>query len=117
MNKMIRILPAALFVALSGLTITPTATAQNPVLAEIYGRGVHAFYSGQHDQARQMFSSAIDNGIKDPRAYYFVALLVRCKEDRSRQSRIGNKAPCWKPKPVPTLLLVARSLGSKVRRV
>ena len=95
MNKMIRILPAALFpaalfVALSGLTITPTATAQEAVLAEIYGRGVHAFYSGQHDQARQMFSSAINNGIKDPRAYYFRGIVS------SMQGRSFEAESDWK---------------------
>ena len=47
------------------------ASAQSAVLSEIYGRGVHAFNSGQYDQASQWLTMAIDNGYRDPRAYYF----------------------------------------------
>jgi len=52
-----------------------TATAQDAILSEIYGRGVHAYYAGQYDQAHQLFSMAINNGIKDPRAYYFRGIV------------------------------------------
>lgn len=52
------------------------AQAQNPVLAEMYGRGVHAFFAGQYDDAYQRLSLAIDNGLQDPRAYYFRGLAA-----------------------------------------
>ncbi|SMP76543.1 hypothetical protein SAMN06265222_12169 [Neorhodopirellula lusitana] len=52
------------------------AAAQSAVLSEIYGRGVHAYNSGQYDQASQWFSMAIDNGYRDPRAYYFRGLTA-----------------------------------------
>ena len=42
--------------ALAASFATPsTADAQEAILAEIYGRGVHAFYSGQHQQAHSLF--------------------------------------------------------------
>ncbi|QDT13762.1 hypothetical protein [Planctomycetes bacterium K23_9] len=57
-------------------TIAPqTASSQDAVLAEIYGRGVHSFYAGRYDEARQLFSSAINAGSKDPRAYYFRGIV------------------------------------------
>lgn len=51
------------------------ASAQSEVLAEMYGRGVHAFYSGDYATAQQFLSLAIDNGSQDPRAYYFRGLV------------------------------------------
>lgn len=60
------------FAALAwGLIPSETASAQNAVLAEMYGRGVHAYYCGMNDEASQYLTMAIDNGIQDPRAYYF----------------------------------------------
>lgn len=59
------------------LTATVSGTAchaQSAVLSEIYGRGVHAFHAGQYDQASQWLNMAIDNGYRDPRAYYFLGL-------------------------------------------
>lgn len=52
------------------------AHAQSAVLAEIYGRGVHAFNSGQYQQAGEWLSMAIENGYRDPRAYYFRGLTA-----------------------------------------
>ena len=57
-----------------GAMATP-ADAQNAILAEIYGRGVHAFYAGQHQQSYDLLSSAINGGSKDPRAYYFRGIV------------------------------------------
>ncbi|TWU22197.1 hypothetical protein Pla52o_32520 [Novipirellula galeiformis] len=72
------LLSTALFAAcsLGLLTGSGSALAQNPVLSEMYGRGVHAFYAGQLDDANQFLSMAIDNGIKDPRAFYFRGLVA-----------------------------------------
>lgn len=50
---------------------TQHANAQSSVLAEIYGRGVHAHYAGHTNDAHDLFSMAINNGLDDPRAYYF----------------------------------------------
>ena len=53
-----------------------TASAQNAILAEMYGRGVHAYYSGNNNEANQFLTMAINNGIKDPRAYYFRGIVA-----------------------------------------
>lgn len=61
-------------VALAATVITTNAHAQSAVLTDIYGRGVHAFHSGQFDRASEWLNMAIDNGYRDPRAYYFLGL-------------------------------------------
>jgi hypothetical protein len=50
-------------------------SAQGNVLAETYGRGVHAYYAGNYIDAESHLTTAIDNGINDPRAYYFRGIL------------------------------------------
>lgn len=60
-----------------GLSGTESATAQNAILAEMYGRGVHSYYAGNSDDAYQYLSMAIDNGIQDPRAYYFRGIVAQ----------------------------------------
>ena len=49
--------------------------AQSAVLLDMYGQGVHAYYSGQHQEAHDLFSAAINNGLQDPRAYYFRGIV------------------------------------------
>jgi hypothetical protein len=57
-------------------TLTSSAHAQNTILAEMYGRGVHAYFAGSHNDAYELLSSAIQGGLKDPRAYYFRGLAA-----------------------------------------
>ncbi|EMB18635.1 hypothetical protein [Rhodopirellula europaea] len=66
----------ALAIGFLTATQTNTATAQSAVLAEIYGRGVHAYNAGNYSQAYELLSMAIDNNIRDPRAYYFRGLAA-----------------------------------------
>lgn len=47
---------------------------EDAVLAEIYGRGVHAYFGGRYDEAESTFTDAIAQGSKDPRCYYFRGL-------------------------------------------
>ena len=47
------------------------AKAQNAILANLYGQGVHAYYANKSQDAYDYFSMAINNGSEDPRAYYF----------------------------------------------
>lgn len=54
-----------------------TATAQTAILNEMYGRGVHEYYAGDYSEAYDLLSSAIDNGIEDPRAYYFRGIVAQ----------------------------------------
>lgn len=51
-------------------------SAQSAILSEIYGRGVHAYHSGQYSQASEYFNMAISGGLKDPRVYYFRGLVA-----------------------------------------
>jgi hypothetical protein len=62
--------PAA--VSLPSLSIT--ATAQDGVLAELYGSGVHAYFGNDYAKAYDLLSRAINGGLNDPRAYYFRGL-------------------------------------------
>ncbi len=55
----------------AGLIGGQRAEGQSAILSEIYGQGVHSYYAGNSSGAYDLFSMAIDNGIKDPRAYYF----------------------------------------------
>jgi len=48
--------------------------AQDAVLNEFYGSGVHHYFAGHADQAASDLTAAIRGGTKDPRAYYFRAL-------------------------------------------
>ncbi|MDG2219977.1 MAG: hypothetical protein P8L85_01260 [Rubripirellula sp.] len=54
-----------------------TATAQNALLADMYGRGVHAYNAGMLEESLQQLTMAIDNSIQDPRAYYFRGMIYR----------------------------------------
>src|SRR5262245_13178545 len=60
-----------LSLALMGLGRT---RAEDPILATMYGSGVHAYFSSQWSQAHDLFTSAIEGGTRDPRPYYFRAL-------------------------------------------
>jgi len=53
---------------------TDSLSAQDAVLSELYGRGVHHYFSGRSNEAVTDLSAAIDGGTKDPRAFYFRAL-------------------------------------------
>ena len=48
--------------------------AQDSLLQEMYGQGVHAYFAGKYDQAHELFTTAIDQGSQDPRCYYFRGL-------------------------------------------
>jgi hypothetical protein len=53
---------------------TGLAEAQQAVMDEFYGNGVHNFYDRDFFQAMNNLSVAIDGGSKDPRAYYYRGL-------------------------------------------
>jgi hypothetical protein len=48
--------------------------AEDAVLAEMYGRGVHAYFDGRYEEAAETLSDAIAQGSKDPRVYYYRGL-------------------------------------------
>jgi len=45
--------------------------AQDAILGELYGRGVHTYFSRDYAEAHRYLTKAIDGGTKDPRAHYF----------------------------------------------
>ncbi len=55
------------------LCITPSV-AQDAVLGQRYGMGVHAYFSQNFQEAYDDLSSAISAGSRDPRCYYFRGL-------------------------------------------
>jgi hypothetical protein len=48
--------------------------AQDAVLGQKYGLGVHAYFAGEYPKAHEQLTAAIDGGSKDPRAFYFRGL-------------------------------------------
>jgi len=62
-----------LWLLLATICSTPAA-AQDAVLSEFYGSGVHHYFAGNYSQAIADLGAAIDNGSRDPRAYYFRGL-------------------------------------------
>jgi tetratricopeptide (TPR) repeat protein len=64
-------------VVLVGALVSMTAVtshAQQIVLGQLYGNGVHAYFAGDAMKAYDQLSSAIASGSSDPRAYYFRGL-------------------------------------------
>jgi hypothetical protein len=56
------------------LLAASSSFAQEAVLSQEYGSGVHAFFTGDYVNAYQRLSSAIEKGSKDPRTFYFRGL-------------------------------------------
>ena len=50
------------------------ASAQDAVLEELYGSGVHEFFSGNYAQSIADLTTAASGGSRDPRVYYFRAM-------------------------------------------
>jgi hypothetical protein len=50
--------------------------AQDAVLGQIYGNGVHAYFGQDYLRAHQLFTSAIDGHSQDPRCFYFRGLTL-----------------------------------------
>ncbi len=86
---------ALLAVSLIGVVLTGATDlhAQNSAeLSAVYGRGVHAYFANQSDQAEQQFTQVIQAGSSDPRVFYFRA-MTRLRMGRQHEAandmRIG----------------------------
>jgi len=64
----------ALLVVGSTLIFATTSSAQDSLLEQMYGSGVHAYFSGDSKGAFEQLSALIDLGSKDPRSFYFRGL-------------------------------------------
>ena len=62
--------------ALICCSVKMPAAAQDYVLNELYGNGVHAFFSGNHEEALNFLDEAVEEGSRDPRVFYFRALIL-----------------------------------------
>ena len=51
------------------------ASSQSATVMAVYGRGVHAYFSGDSSLAEQYFTQVIEAGSTDPRPYYFRAMV------------------------------------------
>ncbi len=58
------------------LVSTAPLLAQDAVLGQIYGSGVHAYFAQDYLRSYQLFTSAIDGHSQDPRCYYFRGLAL-----------------------------------------
>ncbi|MCU0713299.1 MAG: hypothetical protein MUC43_14660 [Pirellula sp.] len=59
--------------ALATLSSSGFALAQDPLM-ELYGKGVHTYFRGDHSTGANVLSEAISAGLQDPRAFYFRGL-------------------------------------------
>ncbi len=94
------------------LMLGSMAQAQTPVLAEMYGRGVHQYFAGDLISAHQSLTLAIGAGSEDPRAYYFRGLVNSAtgREDEAKADwRMAAKLETTSP--------MAGLVGQSLRRV
>lgn len=75
---MVRFLAASALAAAFLSLAAPHAPAQEGAeLDDLYGRGVHAYFSRDSFRAVDLLNQAIEHGSQDPRAYYFRGLALR----------------------------------------
>lgn len=63
-----------LAVGFIGWIVCCNVHADDVLLEQFYGNGVHAYYQGDFSGAHSALSAAINGGSKDPRAFYFRGL-------------------------------------------
>ncbi|MGO9109501.1 MAG: hypothetical protein ACLP9L_09725, partial [Thermoguttaceae bacterium] len=68
----------SVFFLVAGWVLVSSAplVAQDAVLGQIYGNGVHAYFGQDYVRAYQLFTSAIDGHSQDPRCFYFRGLTL-----------------------------------------
>ncbi|MEM8677787.1 MAG: hypothetical protein AAGF97_00400 [Planctomycetota bacterium] len=66
---------APLLLCLCTTLFGAVASADEDLLAQLYGEGVHEYFDGDWCEAEEFFNQAISYGYKDPRCYYFRAFL------------------------------------------
>ncbi len=94
MSMKLSFAPAALVLALA-LSWQGSLLAQEAVLEELYGSGVHKYFSGDYAGADADLTAAVDGGSRDPRVYYFRG-LARLATAATRPPTF-SAAPTWKP--------------------
>jgi len=74
MNRTIALLVGS--VLLIGAVLPSELPAQSAVLGQMYGSGVHAYFSQDYVRAHELLTEAINAGSEDPRCYYFRGLAL-----------------------------------------
>lgn len=73
---------AAALVLGSTVLLDRVASAQEAAIADVYGKGIHAYFARNYADAHGYFTQAIQAGTQDARAYYFRGL---CSMQLGRQ--------------------------------
>ncbi|MGA2254096.1 MAG: hypothetical protein ABSG53_05490, partial [Thermoguttaceae bacterium] len=68
----------SVFFLVAGWVLVSSAplVAQEAVLGQMYGKGVHAFFGQDYLKAHELFTTAIDGHCQDPRCFYFRGLTL-----------------------------------------
>ena len=95
----------SVFFLVAGWVLVSSAplVAQDAVLGQIYGNGVHAYFAQDYVKAHQFFTSAIDGHTQDPRCFYFRGLTL-LKLGRPQDAEIDfqqrrQAGKCHRPDP------------------
>ena len=101
-----------LILALGGLLVlgTVSVNAQESVVGQHYGEGVHAYFAGDFLKSYESLSAAADAGCRDPRVFYFRG-LVQIKLGRSPDGNLDfRKGSELETKDINRYYNVARAL-------
>jgi len=71
---MARKIVMGLAVIVIAASTTSQVRAQDSLLAELYGQGVHAYFANSYSRSHELLTTAIEAGSMDPRAYYYRGL-------------------------------------------
>ena len=80
-----------LVAGLASLFAVP-APAQEAILGQKYGQGVHAYFAGDYDRAHHQLTTVIQAGSRDPRAFYFRGLtdLKLGRQEEAKQDFLAG---------------------------
>ncbi len=96
---------------------TGPVAAQDAYLASIYGDGVHQYFRNDIGTARARFDAVIGQGSRDPRAYYFRAILCWMQAIPPPPNRIFEWELVSSWKVAERMTCGARSIGCRGRTV
>ena len=103
--------------ALAALGVcVPALHAQDHLLDDLYGRGVHAYFSRNYQDAHRLLSDAVTSGSKDPRVYYFRALTdsrLKRPEDATADLKTAAELEFSGDEPVNVSKALERIQGSE----
>ena len=83
---------------------------QETLLADLYGRGVHAYFDGNLESAHKLLSEAIDQKIRDPRCYYFRGVVLTYMGRPEQAAKDFHEGATLEAKDVQKVYPVNRSL-------